>query len=154
MTNVMLHPFPNHLPLKHFRPQNFPHVELRRSLATCSAEDDAGYGLFLLSYVPAGDIISWYSKDIISKSEANELQARGNKYIRIVRQAKHCLNSQPLLWRDSDYYAACHELAGFANASNFLNAFFVDVGNHSILVPFHDINPGPNGTEIFVGYNF
>lgn len=77
LTNVPLFPPPWHLPRKHFEPQDFPDVELRRSLASCNIEDEnAGFGLFLLSDVMKGGIISWYSKDIISLKEADRLKAR------------------------------------------------------------------------------
>ena len=139
LSNVMLNPPPWHLPRRHFLPQNFPDVELRRSLATSDAEDNPGYGLYLLSYVPLGGIISLYAKDIISVEKAEELKARGNRHIRIVRAAGLCLDSEPRLGRDYDYYTAWrarHELASFANSSNFPNAYFYDVGSYTILVAF------------------
>ena len=97
LSNVMLNPPPWHLPRRHFLPQNFPDVELRRSLATSDAEDNPGYGLYLLSYVPLGGIISLYAKDIISVEKAEELKARGNRHIRIVRAAGHLTQSQGLV---------------------------------------------------------
>ena len=98
LTNVMLNPPPWHLPRRHFLPQNFPDVELSRSLATSNVEDNPGYGLYLLSYVPPGGVISWYAKDIISVEQAEELKARGNRHITIVRAAGHCLDSEPRVW--------------------------------------------------------
>ena len=84
-----------HLPRRHFLQQNFRDVELRSSPATSNVEDNPDYGIYLLSYVPplAGGIISWYSKDIISVEKAEELKACGNRHIRIVRAAGHCLDS-------------------------------------------------------------
>ena len=117
LQGVMLNPPPGHLPRRHFELQDFPDVELRRdSLATCNVQDeDAGYGLFILNDVAEGQIISWYSKDIISKDKADKVEAKGNKHIRIVKVPGHCLNSQPLPGRDHAYYAAHHQLAGFAS---------------------------------------
>ena len=153
--NISLAPPPGHVPWRHFNLQNLPAMELRRSLATCNIEDeDAGYGLFLLEAVPAHTVLTWYAKDIISFEEAHRLKERGNRHIRIVTGAGHCLNSEPRPGRDYDYYAGKHELAGFANASNRPNAYLCDVGNYSILENFNDLTPGPNGIEIFLGYNF
>ena len=64
---------PSHLPRRHFLQQNFRDVELRSSLATSNVEDNPGYCLYLLSYVPPEGIISWYAEDIISVEKAEEL---------------------------------------------------------------------------------
>ena len=152
LTNIKLNPWPGHVPRSHFEPQTFPCVELRRSLATCNVEgEDPGYGPFLLGEVLAGQVISWYSKDIVSLADAERLKAQGNRHLRIVKQAVHCLNSEPRAGRGYDYYAARHELAGFANASNAPNAYFVDVGKYTVLVAIDDLAPGD---EVFVRYNF
>ena len=153
LQGVMLNPPPGHLPRRHFELQDFPDVELRRdSLATCNVQDeDAGYGLFILNDVAEGQIISWYSKDIISKDKADKVEAKGNKHIRIVKVPGHCLNSQPRPGRDYAYYAAHHQLAGFANSSHRFNAYFVDVGDYTVLVALRDLSAG---TEVFANYNF
>ena len=86
-----------------------------------------------------GGIISWYTKDINLVEKAEEFKARGNRHIRIVRAAEHCLNSEPRSGQDYDYYAARHELAGFANSSNFPNAYFFDELRRAVtpfLLPF------------------
>ena len=136
-----------------FEQQDFLDVELRRdSLATCNVQDeDAGYGLFILSDVAEGQIISWYSKDIIFKDKADKRKARGNKHIRIVKVPGHCLNSQPRPGQDYADYAAHHQLAGFANSSNHFNAYFLDVADYTVLVAFRDLTAG---TEVYANYNF
>ena len=148
----MLNPWPGHLPRSHFLPQDFPEVEIRKSFATCNiGQEDAGYGLFACSDIFENDVISWYAKDVVSFAEAERLKARGNRHLRIVKQAGHFLNSEPRAGRGYDYYAARHELAGFANACDCPNAYFVDVGNFTILVAKHHI---PAGDEVLVRYNF
>ena len=156
LTNVDLNPPPHHLPRRHFGWHHFPEMELRRSFATCNVEDeDAGYGLFLDNPVTARTALTWYSKGIISFAEAHKLQQRGNRHIRVVTGAGHCLNSAPRSGRDYAYYAAHHQLAGFANSSNHPNAYLVDIGADSVLETFHDLTPqGPEGIEILLGYNF
>ena len=56
LQGVMLNPPPGHLPRRHFEPQDFPDVELRRaSHAICNVQDeDAGYGLFILMTLRKG----------------------------------------------------------------------------------------------------
>ena len=140
----MLNSPPGYLPWRHFEPQDFPYVELRRdSLATCNVQDeDAGYGLFILEDTAEGQIISWYSEDIISKDKADKLKAQRNKHIRIVKVPSHCLNSQPRPWRDYAYYAAHHQLAGFAHSSHHFDAYFVGVGDYT-----------GRQSEVFANYN-
>ena len=148
----MLNPSQGHLPRSHFNPQKFPDAELRQSLATCDIEgEDPGYGLFLLSDVLKGQVISWYAKDIVSLAEAERLKAQGNRHLRIVVRACHCLNSQPRAGRGYAYYAARHELGGFANSSDTPNAYFVDVGDYTVLIANDKLSAG---TEVLVRYNF
>lgn len=117
-------------------------------------DEDPGYGLFLLEAAAARTVLTWYAQDIISFADAHRLQELGNRHIRVVTGAGHCLNSAPRPGRFYDYYAGKHQLAGFANSSNRPNAFLRDVGSYSILETYHALTPGPIGIEIFLGYNF
>ena len=76
----MLNPLLGH---RAFEPQDFPAVKLLRdSRASCNVQDeDAGYGLVILDDVAEGQIISWYSKDIISRDKVDKLKAKGKKHI-------------------------------------------------------------------------
>lgn len=155
MNNVSLDPPPGHTPRRDFDLQYFPDMELRPSTATCNmVDEDPGYGLFLLEAAAARTVLTWYAQDIISFADAHRLQELGNRHIRVVTGAGHCLNSAPRPGRFYDYYAGKHQLAGFANSSNRPNAFLRDVGSYSILETYHALTPGPNGIEIFLGYNF